>query len=204
VSGDLECNRIEVSGAGRVSGDCKALRIDVKGKFAVDGSLNISEGLDVSGVTEVGGFFNGASLRLSGKFAAERAVVTGEAEIYGSLDTRKGLKGRSILVRSGTRCQGPIIGEMVEVGGSGPSWSAFFWGQRLRVQAGTSRVEDVYGSRVVVGPGSRAGRIFAETIELGSGCDVNEVTYVRDLKMADHVKITWPVSKVDKLKEPPL
>ena len=57
-------------------------------------------------------------------------------------------------------------------GGSGPGMSAFVWGQRLRIQAGTSQVEDVYASRVVIGAGSRAGRIFAERVELGSGCDV--------------------------------
>jgi hypothetical protein len=108
------------------------------------------------------------------------------------------------MVRSGTRCTGPIIGESVEVGGSGPSVSAFVWGQRLRLQGATSQVEDIYASRVVIGAGSRAGRIFAETIDLGSGCDVDEVTYVSELKVADHVKIARTVRKVDKLKDPPL
>ena len=62
----------------------------------------------------------------------------------------------------------------------------------------------MYVSTVVIGPGSRARHIFAEKVELESGCDVTEVTYVNELKMADHVKIVNPVTKVEKLKEPPL
>jgi cytoskeletal protein CcmA (bactofilin family) len=204
AKGDLQCDQIEVSGVATVSGDCKAVRVDVKGKMDVAGSLNASERLDVYGVTEVGDAFSGENLRVSGKFSAEKALVTRDAEIYGTFETRKGLKAQSITVRSGTRCTGPLIGEVVEVGGSGPGWTAFVWGQRLRLQAGTSRVEDVYASKLVVGPGSRARRIFAETVELGSGCEVDGVTYVRELKVAEHVKIVRPVDKVDKLKEPPL
>jgi cytoskeletal protein CcmA (bactofilin family) len=204
VKGDLECDQIGIAGAASVSGDCKAVRIEVKGKIDVAGSLSTSQQLDVYGVAEVGGAFSGDGLRVSGKLTAEKAVVANDAEIYGAVETRKGLKARSVLVRGGTRCTGPLIGETVEVGGSGPGFSAFVWGQRLRLQVGTSRVEDVYASRLVIGPGSRARRVFADKAELGSGCDVDEVTYVSELKTDDHVKIAHPVKKVDKLREPPL
>jgi cytoskeletal protein CcmA (bactofilin family) len=204
ANGDLECDQIEIAGVAAVSGSCRAVRVEVKGKLDVAGSFSTSERLDVFGATEVGGAFDGESLRVSGKFSAEKAILTKAAEIYGSVDTRKGLKAKSVLVRSGTRCTGPIVGESVEVGESGPGVSAFLLGQRLRIQAATSRVEDVYASRVVIGAGSRAGRIFAEAVDLRSGCDVDEVTYVGELKVADHVKIAHPVRKVDRLQEPPL
>ena len=204
ADGDLECAEIEIAGVAAVSGSCRAVHVEVKGKLDVARSLSVSGRLDVFGTAEVGGAFDGESLRVSGKFSAEKAVLTKDAEIYGSVDTQKGLKARSVLVRTGTRCTGPIVGESVEVGVSGPGVSAFFLGQRLRMQTATSRVEDVYASRVVIGAGSRAGRIFAETAELGSGCDVDEVTYVGELKVADHVTIAHPVRKVDGLKEPPL
>jgi cytoskeletal protein CcmA (bactofilin family) len=204
ADGDLECDQIEIAGVAAVSGSCRAVRVEVKGKLDVARSLTTSERLDVYGAAEVGGAFDGESLRVSGKFSAEKAILTKDAEIYGSVDTQKGLKAKSVLVRSGTRCTGPIVGETVEVGMSGPGVNAFFLGQRLRIQAATSRVEDVYASRVVIGAGSRAGRIFAERVDLGSGCDVDEVTYVDELKVADHVTIAHPVRKVDGLKEPPL
>jgi len=204
AKGALECDQIEIAGIASVSGDCKAIRVQVKGKLDVAGSLITSELLDVYGVTEVNNAFSGGNLRVSGKFSAEKALVTNDAELYGAVETQKGLKAKSILVRSGTRCTGPIIGDTVEVGGSGPGFSAFAWGQRLRLQVGTSQVEDVYASRLLIGAGSRARRIFAETVDLGSGCDVDEVTYVSELKMADDVKVASPVKKVDKLKEPPL
>ncbi|MDA4135474.1 MAG: hypothetical protein OK449_00570 [Thaumarchaeota archaeon] len=203
AKGDLECDQIEIAGVASVSGDCKAVRVEVKGKLDVAGSLSTSDRLDVYGATAVGDGFSGESLRVSGKFSAKKALVTNEAEVFGSVETQDGLKAKSVLVRSGTRCAGPIIGENVEVGESGPGVSAFVLGQRLRFQTSTSRVQDVYASRVVIGPGSRAGRIFAETVQLGSGCDVDEVTYVSKLTVDGHVKIARPVRKVDKLKDPP-
>jgi cytoskeletal protein CcmA (bactofilin family) len=203
AKGDLECDRIESAGIASVSGDLKAITIDAKGKLKVTGSLSSSESLDVYGTTEVGKAFSGGSLRVSGGFSAKSAIVAGHADARGQVETQKGLKAKLVSIRGG-RCTGPIIAETVEVGDSGPGFSAFAWGQRLRIQAGTCQVEDVYASRVVVGAGSRAGRIFAETVELGSGCDVEEVTYVKELKVAGHVKIVHPVKKVDKLQEPPL
>jgi cytoskeletal protein CcmA (bactofilin family) len=204
ASGDLECDQIEIAGMAAVSGDCKTVRAYVKGKLEVEGSFTASELLDVYGATEVDGTFSGESLKVKGKFSAEKALVTNDAEIYGDLKTREGLRAKSVLIGTGTRCAGPIVAETVEVGESGPSVAGFLWGQRLRIQAATSRVEDVHASKVVIGAGSRAGRIFGETIDLKSGCDVGEVTYTGELRVADHVKIAHPVKKVDKLKEPPL
>lgn len=204
VQGDLQSDQIGVYGVTSISGNCIATRIDVKGKFEVKGSLKASEGLDISGTTEVAGTFEGGRLLVNGRFSADKALTTGDVEIHGTAETLRGLKAKSVLVRSGSRCSGPIVAEIVEVGGSGPGRSAFVWGQRLRIQAGTSQVEDIYSSRFVLGPGSRAGRIFAGSVELGSGCDVSEITYVKEIKMAENVKIVHPVRKVDSLGEPPL
>ncbi len=204
AKGDLECEVMEISGVASISGNLGATRVEVRGKLEVSGSLSASGGLDVSGWTEVGAAFKGESLRVAGKFSAERALVTKAAEVYGKAETRSGLKAASVKIGNGTVCTGPIVGETVEVGESGLGVSAFFWGQRLRIQAGTSRVDDVYASTVSLGQGSRAGRIYAATVSLGPGCDVDAVTYVDELKMAEHVKIAHPVQKVDRLKEPPL
>jgi len=204
ANGDLECDLIEIAGVAVVSGDCKAVRAYVKGKLEVEGSFTTSELLDVYGAAEVDATFSGERLVVKGKFSAQKAMVTNDAAIYGDFETRDGLRAKSVLVGTGTRCAGPIVAETVEVGQSGPGVSGFFWGQRLRVQAGTSEVEDVYASKVVIGAGSRAGRIFAESVDLESGCDVDGVTYTRELRVADHVKIAHPAMKVDKLKEPPL
>ncbi len=204
AEGDLHCDEMEVNGVTLVAGDCDNVRVVVKGKFDVKGSLAVSERLDVHGSTDVRDTFNGGALLVNGRFSADKALVSGNAEVHGSIETRKGLKAKEVLVGSSSRCRGPIVAEVVEVGASGPGLSAFVWGQRLRVQAGTSQVDDIYSSRFVLGPGSRAGRIFSESVELGPGCDAEEVTYVTGLKVDAHVKIAHPVKKVDKLGEPPL
>jgi cytoskeletal protein CcmA (bactofilin family) len=204
AKGRLECEQVEIAGLASFLGDCKATRIEVKGKLHVDGSLSVSDRLDVLGEARMTRGFEGDFLNVSGRFAAERAIVNRSAEVYGQAETQKGLKADSVVVRSGSSCEGPIIAKSVEVGSSGPSVSGFLLGQRLRIQAGTSRVGDVYASRVVIGAGSRARWIYAENVELGSGCDVEGVAYTSELKVADHVSIANPVQKVDMLKEPSL
>lgn len=204
AKGDLQCDEIDISGVASVAGDCRAVRVEVNGKLDVSGSLTASERLDVHGSAGVSKILSGGTLRVGGRLSAERAIFTGDAKLFGSLETRSGLKANSVVVSGGTRCDGPIVAGKVDVGESGPRLSTRVWGQRIRVQAGTSQVEDVYASELVIGPGSRARRLYAESIEIGSGCDVDEVNYVRKLKVADHVKIIHPVKKVDRLREPPL
>lgn len=204
TEGDLHCDEIELNGVTSVSGDCTAARVVVKGKLDVKGSLTVSEGLEIHGSTDVRENFNGGSLSVNGRFSAEKALASENVEIHGSIETRKGLRAKRVVVGSSSRCRGPIAAQVVEIGASGPSMTAFVWGQRLRVQAGTSQADDIYSSRLVLGQGSRARRIFSESVELGSGCDVEEVSYVTGIKVGEHVKIAHPVKKVDKLGEPPL
>jgi hypothetical protein len=158
----------------------------------------------VSGVTNVRDGLSAGRAKINGRFAAKKAIIDEEADISGTLETRDGMKANTVLVRTGSRCRGPLVAGTVVVGQSGPGFSAFALGQRMRVQAGTSQVEDVYADRVSLGAGSRAGRIFAKTVALGSGCDIEEVTYVDELKTSDHVKIQRTVKKVATLPEPPL
>lgn len=197
--GPLQCDQLDISGVASVAGDCSASSVNVNGKLDISGSLAASDHLAVQGMANVRGVYTGSSVRVRGGLSAEEAVLTGAADVSGEVRTSKGLKAKSIVIRTGTRCSGPIIGEEVDVGSSGPGVSAHFWGQRIRLQLGTSQVEDVYASRVVVGPGSRARRVFGEVVELGSGCDIEEVAYVKGIKVGDHVKIARPVRKVDKL-----
>lgn len=204
AGGDLDCDQVEIYGSASIRGNCRAVRVDVKGKLDVDGALAATETLEVSGVTDVYGEFSANRARINGRFTAEKATIASDAEISGSSQTRRGMKADTLTVSSGSRCTGPLVARTIGVGRSGPGFSAFAWGQRVRIQAGTSQVEDLYGDTVLLGEGSRAARIFARTVELGSGCDVEEVTYVDELKLADHVKVQRTVKKVDRLQEPPL
>ena len=127
-----------------------------------------------------------------------------DATIGGSIKTEEGLKADSVVVKGGSRCGGPVVARTIEVGKSGPGLTAYLFDQRIRAVVGTSQVEDVYASTCVLGSGSRAKRVFAGTVELGSGCDVDEITYTDEIKMAGHVTIAHPVRKIEELGEPPL
>lgn len=204
VEGPLECDELEILGSAFIRGDCKAAKAEVRGRLNVEGSFKAKEGLTVNGTAAISKEFEGERLMVSGKFTAAVAVVAEDADVSGSVSARGGLKAASITVRSGTNCEGTIVADTVQIGGSGPGWSGFVLGQRLRIQNGTTSVQDVHASKVVVGPDSRVGNVFAGRVDVGAGCDVESITYTGGVKVSEHVKLRRQPRKVDKLPEPPL
>ena len=118
VDGNITCDLIEVGGVIEIKGDCSSQKIEVDGKFEVTGSLFVSEGLEGCGTTEIEGNFECGQLRISGKLRSNKIIVKEEADISGKLETKEGLKAKLLIVRSGSRCEGVLIGERVEVGKS--------------------------------------------------------------------------------------
>ena len=206
VDGNLACDNIEAGGFIEIRGDCQAKKVEVGGKFAVAGSLNVSDKLEGYGVTEVGGDFESALLRISGKFTANKITVKEEADISGKIETKQGLKAKLVTVRSGSRCEGVLIGERVEVGKSADlsygSWRLAL-GADWAATGGPAKVDDVYAEQVVIGQMSRAGRIFAGKVKLEQGSSAEQVTYTDELKLDLGAAVNEPPQKVDNLPKPP-
>ncbi|MGH9918378.1 MAG: hypothetical protein ACRD6W_05860, partial [Nitrososphaerales archaeon] len=128
----------------------------------------------------------------------------------GELETEKGLRAKSVVIRTGTRCRGALVGDRVELGKSGlvvAHWGASWAGQSIMMR-GIGRMtdaEDVYGADVVLGSHARCKRIFAETVELGDGCTVDQVTYTKELhRSGGRQFMTHPAEKVTELPTFPL
>jgi predicted acyltransferase (DUF342 family) len=211
AAGDIECGELEIKGCMDVQGNCKSERIDSGGKFVVRGSLEVSRELDAWGSTEVSGDFSGADLRIGGNFKARRAIVSDEAELVGEAETKEGLKANVILVRSGSKCKGSLVGENVEIGKSDDvvsNWERKWAGQRVtfRLIRRETRVEDIYAKEVHLGRASRCGKVFAEVVEFEEGCIVEEISYTKEVRgPIEKAFITQPVpKKVAELPNPPL
>jgi cytoskeletal protein CcmA (bactofilin family) len=145
-------------------------------------------------------------LRISGKFTANKITVKEEADISGKIETKQGLKAKLVTVRSGSRCEGVLIGERVEVGKSADlsygSWRLGL-GAHWAAIGGMAKVDDVYAEQVVIGQMSRAGRIFAGTVKLEQGSSAEQVTYTNELKVDLGAAVNEPPQKVDNLPKPP-
>lgn len=211
VNGDFQCDQIEAQGATKVHGDCVSTKAWVRGKLEVSKSLSIADVLETFGTTEVAGKYTGCNLRVAGKLIADEAVLTGEADIAGRVEVKQGLKARSVIIRSGSRCETPIVAKVVDVGQSYANVVSFqtgWMGQNvsMRLIGRESRVSDVYGTNIHLGAASRAGRIFAGNVQLEKGCVVDRITYTGELKLPDDPKSTYinhPPEKVEKLPNPP-
>jgi hypothetical protein len=65
--------------------------------------------------------------------------------------------------------------------------------------------EDIYGVEVVLGSNARCKRIFAEKVEVGDGCVIDQVTYTKELRRGSgRVFFTHPAVKVAELPPFPL
>jgi cytoskeletal protein CcmA (bactofilin family) len=220
VEGNITCNYVEVGGVIEIRGDCHAEHVEVGGKFEVNGSLFVSDKLEGFGVVEVAGNFESANLRVSGKLTATKITVKEEADISGKTETKNGLKATLVTVRNGSRCEGVLIGERVEVGksvdlsygGGGINWlfehHATLLNQGMAAKGmwtagGMAKVDDVYGTEVVLGPMCRAGRIFADTVRLERGSAAEQVTYTSELKIDFGAGVSEEPKKVGTLPKPP-
>lgn len=212
VAGALSCEEIKVEGFTEVHGDCRAGNIVINGWLRVHGFLVVSGALETNGSGEVRDDVTGADLRVGGRFRARKILLTNQADIAGELlETQQGIKAKAVTIRSGTTCRGPVVGGRVELGKSsfslvnqGASWA----GQSIRIRAvgRMTGAEDIYGEEVVLGKNSRCRRIFADKVEVGDGCTVEQVVYTEELRGAakGRVFFTRPPEKVQSLPPFPL
>jgi len=204
VDGNLTCDHIEVGGVVELHGDCHAERVEVGGKFEVDGSVYVSDKLEGYGQIEISRNFEGSQIRVSGKLEVNQMIIKEEADISGKIEAEHGLKAKLVTVRNGSRCEGVLIGERVEIGkssdltfgGWGVDW-AMKW-----AMGSMARVDDVYGGEVVLGPMCKAERIFADRVKLEQGSVAEQVTYTTELKIEFGAVCELP-RKVDTLPKPP-
>ena len=201
---------MDVSGLTTVRGDLASSDVVVNGKLDVSGSLSTKGMLEVDGSCEVGGELAGTDLRVGGRLKASKALLSNQVDIAGEVETVKGLKAKSIVIRTGTRCRGPLVGERVELGKSGLVLANLGtrWAGQSIMMRGIGRMtdaEDAYGADVVLGSNARCRRIFAERVELSDGCIVDQVTYTQDLRRSGGRQfLTHPAQKVAELPPFPL
>jgi len=177
---DLTFEALKIGGMGTVQGNGAGRTIEVGGKFDVRGSLKLTELLEVGGAVAIGEELTGQRLSVGGSLTARRAVLSGEAEIGGSIATQEGAKAERFRLRHRSKATGPLVGNSVEIESKG-------------------RVEDIYGGRVELGRKSVARRIFANVVRLEEGCEVEEVEYVESLDLGRNVRCRQPPRKVDHL-----
>jgi len=220
VGGDLTCDIIGAGGVIEISGSCTSQKAEVGGKFEVSGSLHVSDLFKGCGNSQISGVLECRQLAFSGKLAAGKIVVQEEADISGKTEVKEGLKARLVTVRSGSRCEGTLIGEQVIIGKSadvscnqvGVDWviehHAILLNQAivsrgLWAGGGMARVDDVYGKEVVLGAMCRAGRIFADKVKLEQGSAAEQVTYTDEFKMDFGAAVSEEPKKTDTLPKPP-
>jgi len=182
---DLTFERLNIGGIGSIGGNGTGERVDIGGKFDVRGSLSLSGKLDVGGAVSVGGTLSAEQVEVGGKIDAGRAVVRGTVEIGGVISTRDGAKAARLRIRAKGRATGPLVGGRVEV-------------------ESRARAEDIYGEHVELGHKASARRIYAATVRLEDGSEVDEVQYTQSIEMGSGTRCRTPPRKVDALPTFPL
>ena len=206
VDGNIICNKLEIGGFVSVEGDCNAGKVEVGGKFQVSGSLTATEGVEGYGHIEIAGNFESETLHIGGKFEANRATTKEDAILSGKIVTKQGLKANSIIVKSGTKCDGSLIAKQIEVGKSQDmgygTWGSM-WQGKWAIGWGSAVTQDLYAHEVVIGPMSKVGRVFADIVKLEQGSAAQQVVYTSELEADYTVGICETPKKVTVLPAPP-
>lgn len=187
VMGNLDCDDMEISKVTNVQGNCVAKTVGVNGQLRLQGTLESTESLVIYGSTDVSQVVKSPSLKIGGKFRALRAEIGGEIDLAGEAETTQGLLCNTVIIATGSKCTGPIVGDRVEVGKSGAvlmDWSKSWAGQslKLRVIGKGTRVEDVYGKLVSLGASSQSNKVYSEIVEFEQGAVANQVQYSGEIR----------------------
>ena len=209
AAGDFACEEIDVGGFAEVHGDCRAGKVSVNGRAGFSGSLTIDGALQANGSIEVRDEVSASDLRAGGFIRARKIVVANQVEVSGEVETDEGLKGKTVLVRTGSRCKGPVVGQHVKLGKSGLSlanWEGRWAGQTmaLRLVGRMTEAEDIYADEAHLEENSKCKRIFARKVELARGCIVDEIVFTEELKGDDRARLTQPPRKAQSLPAFPL
>jgi cytoskeletal protein CcmA (bactofilin family) len=202
--GDATCREIEISGVGKAKGDFAADNVKVNGKLDTSGSLRVSGKLEVYGAAEVKKNLECETISVGGRLVAESVTSTGTADVGGQLWTAQGLKAKTVLVGSGSRVNGPIVGETVEVGGGIDTSGLWGLATSWRTIGQMTRVGDVWGREVRIDRYSQVKRIYAEVVKMQAGSIADEVNYTKEADVPKGSRVEKPPKKVDKLANPPL
>jgi cytoskeletal protein CcmA (bactofilin family) len=161
--------------------------VGISGQLRLQGTLESAESIIIYGSADVSQVIKSLCLKIGGRFRALRAEIGGEIDLTGEAETAQGLLGNTVIIATGSKCRGPIVGDRVEVGKSGAvladrrtSWA----GQsiKLRVIGKETRVEDVYGKLVHLGASSRSNNVYSEILEFEQGAVANQVQYTGEIR----------------------
>jgi cytoskeletal protein CcmA (bactofilin family) len=187
VVGNLNCDVMEISKVTKVQGNCVAKTVGISGQLRLQGTLESAESIIIYGSADVSQVIKSLCLKIGGRFRALRAEIGGEIDLTGEAETAQGLLGNTVIIATGSKCRGPIVGDHVEVGKSDAvlanrrsSWA----GQsiKLRVIGKETRVEDVYGKLVHLGASSRSNNVYSEILEFEQGAVANQVQYTGEIR----------------------
>ena len=187
VIGNLDCDVMEISKVTKIQGNCFAKTVGVNGELRLQGTLESAESVMIYGTADVSQVIKSPSLKIGGKFRALRAEVGGEIDLTGEAETAQGLLGNTVIIATGSKCRGPIVGDRVEVGKSGVvladrrnAWAGQSF--KIRVIGKGTRVENVYGKVVRLGASSQSNNVYSEVVEFEQGAVANQVQYTGEIR----------------------
>ncbi|MGP8056738.1 MAG: hypothetical protein ACLP9K_03950 [Nitrososphaerales archaeon] len=183
--GDLDCEEMEVGGLAVVEGNLSGRTAEIGGKIRVSGDLALTSRLEVGGFAEIGGVLSGTDVEVGGVLRAAKGLLSGTVEIGGRVETSQGLKANRIEIGKGASCIGNLVGDVVHI--------------EKRAQ-----VQDVYCSRLEAEGGSRLGKVYTESADIGDTCVVGGLVYTKELREGEKVVHLSPPQKSGSLPPFPL
>lgn len=201
VSGDIDCNVLNTSGASEIDGNVKAVSVKINGAFQVRGNL-IAKELNINGGSTINGNIEAEKIKIHGGSEIGGYLHSGEVEIKGGIKIKDDceaedfkshggftigglLNAGSIYINIGGDCRVKEIGgEKIEVRRSDKAVYIFqkmikdIFNIKENLTADTIEGDDIYLEH------TSAKVVRGNNITIGPGCTIGVVEY------KDHVNIS--------------
>jgi len=204
LSGDIECESLKISGSTDGRGNLKAGEIKVNGTMHLDGDVSSGD-LTVNGSAYLDGNLKATNVRIAGSVKVQGDVALETAVVRGSLDVSGDCEAERFEGHGGFDVGGLLNAGVVDIQLYGPCSAREIGGEAIAVRAHGSPIRKIvdklwpsYLSRLTVdtieGDEVRlehtvAKIVRANTVVIGTGCEIGLVEYATALEQAPDAKV---------------
>jgi cytoskeletal protein CcmA (bactofilin family) len=206
VSGDVDCNVLNTSGASEIKGNVKAVSVKINGASQVRGNL-ITKELDINGGSTINGNVEAEKLKIHGGSEIDGYLHAGDVEIKGGIKIKGDCEAEDFKSHGGFTIDGLLNADNIEIFTGGFCTVKEIGGEKIEVREAShgmfiiNKLIELFTSR---GIGLKTDLIEGDDIYLeyttakivrgsritvGKGCVIDSVEYKETLNIEDDGRV---------------
>jgi cytoskeletal protein CcmA (bactofilin family) len=205
ITGNLECDGFNTSGASTVNGDVKTKNLDVSGSTQIKGNVE-AENIKISGGSNITGDVVTKAIKISGASKIRGNLHAEEIEISGSVEIKEDCEAERFKVRGGFEIGGLLNAGDIEISIYGRCRVREIGGEKIDIRRGSGNIFAkmikfifVQGERLTTSviegddiylEATTAKVVRGNNVTIGSDCNIELVEYKSKIFIATSSTVT--------------